>query len=280
MGIYDRDYTRTTSGSAGYGHSSCCSRPPITPVVKWLLIINAVVFVVDTIFSPQLPQLGFFTKYFAVIPHYWWQVWRLISYQFLHGDVFHILFNMLMLFFFGPMFEILWGRKKFLRFYLICGAVGGVIYPILSGMGLISGGLPMIGASGSLYGLLAATAILYPNAIVRVYGIIPVKMSVLAVILVAMSVLFIWNGDNAGGEAAHLSGMAAGALMVLGQPWLSKRKIKKQKGSWQNKMEYERNFQKEVDRILEKVHTEGMASLSRKEKKILKIATEREQHTV
>ena len=277
MGIYDRDYTRTTSGSAGYGYNINSIRPSMTPIVKYLLIINIVVFVVENILDPNY---NFITPYFAVVPKDWWQLWRLVTYQFLHANGFHIFCNMLGLFFFGPMIERVLGSKKFLRFYLICGASGGLLYPLLAAMGLIEGVYPMVGASGSVYGLLVAAAIMFPGTMVYVYGIIPVRIVILVLIFLVMSIMGIFKGCNAGGEAAHLAGLAAGALMVLGQPWLSKRKIKKQKGSWQNKMEYERNFQKEVDRILEKVHTEGMTSLTRKEKKILKIATEREQHPV
>ena len=275
MGIYDRDYTKTTSGNAGYGYNMNSIRPSMTPFVKYLLIINIVVFVVENILDPNY---NFIRPYFAVLPKYWWQLWRLLSYQFLHGDTFHIFGNMLGLFFFGPMIERALGSKKFLRFYLICGAAGGLVYPLLAAMGLIEGVYPMVGASGSVYGLLVATAIMFPGTIVNVYGIVPVRIVILVLLFLAMSVIGIFKGHNAGGEAAHLAGLAVGAAMTFGRPSLTRWRLKKQKGSWQKKIDSQRDFRKEVDRILQKVHSKGIASLTRKEKKILKNATEMEQN--
>ena len=82
---------------------------------------------------------------------------------------------------------------------------------------------------------------------------------------------------NAGGEAAHLGGMVAGAVYVVSQSWRDKFKRKLRSGAWEKKMTAQRNLQVEVDRILEKVHNSGIHSLTSKEKKILKQATKAEQ---
>ena len=87
------------------------------------------------------------------------------------------------------------------------------------------------------------------------------------------------TGHNAGGEAAHLAGLAVGVLYVLWRPWLHKTQLKIGEGRWQRKLERERSFQNEVDRILKKVHDSGIASLTNKEKQILKEATLREQQS-
>ena len=206
MGIYDRDYM----------HEQPRPRiryalPPITPVVKWLLIINAGVFLIGA-FMPRLH--GPIEYWFSVLTvskiTIFLQPWRYITYQFLHDGFDHIFVNMLVLFFFGPMFEMQWGSKRFIRFYLICGASGGIVYALLVLFGALNPGL-LVGASGAIYGLLAATTVKYPKIRVFVMGIIPMPMAVVAVLLVAWSVFGFLRGENAGGEAAHLAGLAVGA---------------------------------------------------------------------
>ncbi len=207
------------------------------------------------------------------------QIWRPITYQFLHGGLGHIFWNMFILFFFGPMLERLWGSRKFLTFYLVCGATGGIFYPILAHIGWLDAA-PLIGASGSILGMLAAAAILFPKMIVYVFGVFPLRMSVLAIILAVMSILSVLRPDvsgNAGGEAAHLGGMVAGALYVISEKWRQKFKMKVQTGIWQKKMVEHRELQLELDRILKKVHDHGLHTLTHKEKKILKQATKTEQ---
>ena len=225
------------------------------------------------------------TLWFSVYPVSWLktlQVWRLVSYQFLHGDMLHILFNMLGLFFLGPTLERHWGSKKFLVFYLGCGIVGGLLYPALLAMRIISphpmlGVLPLIGASGAILGMLAACAILFPHFVVFII-VFPVPIRVAAIIcLFIATVIILGKGSNAGGEAAHLGGMAAGAIYVVSQSWRAKLKLKIRSGAWERKMTAHRKLELELDRILQKVHESGLHSLTHKEKNILKQATEAEQ---
>jgi membrane associated rhomboid family serine protease len=280
MGLYDRDYTQADFRSGpGYGPHFRVSMPKITPVVKWLLIINVAVFLLSFLFPP----LGaFIFDWFSVYPATLGnslQLWRQITYQFLHANPWHIFVNMIVLYFFGPLLERHWGGRKFLIFYLVCGAVGGLLYPLLVLVGWL-GVAPLVGASGSILGMLAAGAILFPNMMVYVFGIIPVRLVVLAIIFAAISIISLLRPDrfsNAGGEAAHLGGMVAGAVYVFSQSWRDKFKLKLRSGAWRKKMTAQRNLQVEVDRILEKVHTSGIHSLTSKEKKILKQATKTEQ---
>ena len=274
MGIYDRDYTRQEQP----GHQVRITLPRLTPVVKWLIIINVAVFLTTFIISSlRDPVFALFSSYprdfiTAIQP------WRLITYQFLHDqeNIFHIFFNMIVLYFFGPLLERLWGSKKFLTFYLICGAMGGVVYPIL----VLSDVLPLfqlVGASGGIYGMLAAAAILMPKLKVYVFGVIPLQLRTFAIILVAISILRFRGGVNAGGEAAHLAGMAAGAAYILWHPQHRKIRVKRKPVEWKKKIHQQRNFQAEIDRILDKVHTQGITSLTRQEKKTLQEATKMQQ---
>ena len=283
MGLYDRDYTQADfqSHQSHFRYAPRISFPKLTPVVKWLLIINVAVFLV----SIMIPSLGtFLYKWFSVYPAtigMSLQLWRIITYQFLH-DIHgfgHIFVNMLVLFFFGPMLEKFWGSKKFLIFYLVCGATGGVLYPVLAHIGWLNKA-PLVGASGSIFGLLAAGAILFPNLRVYVWGIFPIRLIMLALIFAGISIITLLRPNqfaNAGGQAAHLAGMAAGAAYVLSQSWRDKFKFKLKSGHWEKQMAAQRNLQFEVDRILKKVNESGIQSLTSKEKNILKEATKAEQ---
>jgi membrane associated rhomboid family serine protease len=273
MGIYDRDYV------TGRGEDSGTMRMGVgfreMGVVKWLLIINFVVFILTL--SEKLHETIF--TWGVVYPQNWlWiaQIWRLLTYQFLHWNAFHFLFNMFGLFFFGPILEHLWGSRAFLRFYLISGAAGGFMYTLLVIGHVLPAGL-MAGASGGIYAVFMAVAIMFPRMMVLIYGIIPVRIGLLVIIMIIISLLKFASGQNAGGEAAHLTGLAAGAIYVLYKPWFTKSRLERKKGSWAKKIERERRFEAEVDRILEKVNREGIGSLSEKEKQTLQEATRREQ---
>ena len=135
----------------------------------------------------------------------------------------------------------------------------------------------MVGASGGLYGIFGAVAVMYPHLRVYLFGIVPMSMRAVAILAVVMSLLFFMQGTNAGGEAAHLTGIVVGVLYVLYLPLIARLRMTKNKGNWSAKIENERTFVIEVDRILEKINREGLTSLTDREKEILREATRREQ---
>jgi len=275
MGLYDRDYTQESYQSQfGSAPRMRIGLPRITPVVKWLLIINFLVYLAQVLGADDL-----LVRWFAVYPVSFWtalQIWRLITYQFLHGEIWHIFLNMLGLFFLGPSLERHWGSKKFLTFYLSCGVAGGLFYMLLVAVSFLPA-LIMIGASGAILGVFAACAILFPQFVVFIF-IFPVPIRVAAIAFTAIYFLIvITRGANAGGHAAHLAGMAAGAVYVFSQSWRAKFGLKIRSHQWERKMKDRRNMQLELDRILQKVHDFGIHSLSSKEKKTLKRATELER---
>jgi len=279
MGLYDRDYTQADFHHQYRGAPQMrMGLPKPTPMVTRLLIINIVVFVLQ-LFTKDWLTLMFSvhpTSLFKVL-----QLWRLVTYQFLHGGIFHIIFNMIVLYFLGPILERHWGSRKFLVFYLLCGMVGGLVYPILLWLKIISphstqGILPLVGASGAILGVLAACAILFPS-IVMIFYFFPLPIRVVAILLTLIAIYGIATGDNAGGEATHLAGMAAGAAYVFSESWRAKMKLKFRAGQYQKKVAAQSNFQAELDRILKKVHDNGIHSLTSKEKKTLRKATKAEQ---
>ncbi len=302
MGWEDRHYNQSGDGSGGFG------RPMGgRSVVTLLLIVNCVVFILDSILtggsrvpdwmSPYL--MGRFSIDEAVER---FQLWRIITYQFLHGDFLHILFNMIGLYFFGPMLEQWWGSKRFLAFYLLCG-VGGVIpYTVI---GLLAPGIildpgspelaeyagkvvkqvGLIGASGSIYGILVACAVLYPKMEVRLlFPPIPMKMRTLAIVFLTIAALSVIAGSpNTGGELAHLGGAALGFLLIKRPSVLnwadrfspSAIQAGYTKGRFERKIKKEQATREEIDRILAKVSEKGLASLTGREKKLLQQDTDR-----
>ena len=288
MGLYDRDYTQERYQSHfGQMPHMRISWPKITPVVKWLLIINFAVFFITAIafqkrniIVPGFPApVDLATKWFSVFPYSLpaaLQFWRLVTYQFLHADIIHILFNMLGLYFLGPTLERHWHSRKFLIFYLACGTAGGLFYTLLTALRFLPAG-PMVGASGAILGMLAACAILFPHFVVFIM-FFPVPIRVAAIGLTIMYFfLVITRADNAGGHAAHLAGMAAGAGYVFSQSWRDRFTSRIRFKQRQRRMISQRDLNAELDRILEKVHNSGLQSLTHKEKKILKEATRTEQ---
>jgi len=277
MGLQDRDYTQADSRRQYFGSPQIrFNLPQITPVVKWLLIVNTVVFLLGALITPLK---SFLWQWFTVDPTGSWlralQPWRLVSYQFLHANLLHIVLNMMVLFFLGPTLERHWGSRRFILFYLGCGVAGGLSYLLLMAVGLVGAG-PLLGASGAILGVLVACAILFPQVIVFVL-VFPMPIRVFAVAMTLLYVVSILSGgSNAGGNAAHLGGMAAGAAYVLLLPRVDRLKLRMHTQSWDKRMEESRKLRIEVDRILAKVHRFGLHSLTGREKRTLKKATQEE----
>ena len=275
MGLYDRDYTKHDYRSPNDGG---LNMPTMTPAVKMLIIINVAVFLIDNMIEHQL------YRYFALVndPSYIWQLWRLVGYQFLHAGIAHILLNMLGLYFLGNTLERFWGTKKFVIFYLACGIAGGLCFFFFTSLKFL-GPSVLVGASGSVLGLLAACAILFPHFVVFIYFFpVPIrKAAVFMPIIYLMTILT--GGHNSGGDAAHLGGMLAGAAYLLWPKYkhylgLSSRPAVDFTSHFKQKVSQEEIISNiEIDRILKKVHEQGLQSLTETEKRTLRRATEQQQ---
>lgn len=282
---YMRDEARRYGGGGGLG-----ARMAGQSMVKWLLIINVVIFVWDSIFI-SATRGGMLALvpwcYFSVDKViYSGQVWRFVTYQFMHADFFHVLFNMIGLYFFGPMLERWWGSKRFLAFYLLCGISGAVVATVLGlipGLNILPTMAPLVGASGSIFGILVGCAVLYPNQRVQLlFPPIPMSMRTMAMVFLGIAAVSVIAGSaNAGGEAAHLGGALLGFLLVKNPGTLnwadrfSPSAIQSgiNEGRYEKKVKKEADLEAEVDRILAKVQQQGLQSLSKKEKKTLNDAT-------
>src|SRR5579864_5190710 len=144
------------------GRTLSLSFPPFTKAVKWLILANAGVYLLMTLLQGITP--GFHDLLFDVLApltprsvmHGW--LWQLVTYSFLHQGIFHILFNMLMLWMFGAQLEMEWGKNKFFEFYFFCvvGAALTTIAVSYTGLAGISPGTRTVGASGGVLGILMA----------------------------------------------------------------------------------------------------------------------------
>jgi membrane associated rhomboid family serine protease len=250
----------------------------VTLWVKRLIIINAVLFLLRWAFDPLVVYLGFRPADILVQP------WTILTYMFVHGDFFHVLFNMLVLFFFGPPLEERWGSQEFLKFYILCG-VGGAL------LSLLFWDQRIIGASAAVYGVMVAFAMYWPDNPVYIWGIFPVKAKWLVAFMIGLSVFFALTGGAPGvAHLAHLGGCAAAFLYLkssLGPtPFgprprpakrakpaprvspesatanLRRKSAARRAGSTQE----EEQLLDDIDRILDKISERGMDSLTAEER--------------
>ena len=274
LGFQDRPYYRQPPDHRGHGGPTI-GLPRVSPVVKYLLIINIAVFVCQFIFR------GWLEEFFAATgtpPVAAFQLWRLITFQFLHSTALlrHILFNMLGLFFLGPILERSWGSKRFLTFYLTSGAVGGAVYVLASLFGVFSGGY-LIGASGGILAIVVACAVLFPQ-IRLILFIFPAPIRFVAALY---TIYFVFNvitrGYNAGGDLCHLGGMATGFIWVMARPYFDRARHNQHAAARRRQQQSATSLQAEVDRILQKVHQQGLQSLTNRERETLRRATEHQK---
>lgn len=191
---------------------------PITPIVKHLLIINVVFFLalhlLPSGFAEMMPFHSPATGSF--------QPYQIITYMFTHFDVPHILFNMLSLYFLGPMVEMTIGPKRFLGLYMISGLVGLAAHvivwylPFLMGQTEMQPLFSVLGASGAVFGVTIAFATLYPDRqLMLLFPPIPIRAWLMAVILVGIGLYQGLTGTGGNiAHFAHLGGALAGFLLA------------------------------------------------------------------
>jgi len=195
-------------------------------VTTWLIVLNVGIFVLDSILmraggDPPLAQWGYFSRAMAIDDL---ELWRFVTCQFVHIDVWHLVVNMLSLYFFGPMVEAYLRGGRYVAFYLLCGAAGAGLYLLLSTTNILVNNpfVPLVGASGAIFGILMAGAHIAPHTTVMLlFPPMPVQLRVLAYALVGIGALVvIRHGPNAGGQAAHLGGAILGFILIRNTRWL------------------------------------------------------------
>jgi membrane associated rhomboid family serine protease len=193
---------------------------PVTPVVKALIIANVAAFVLSWLASSAVnlvEVLGL--SPLEVLTGL--QLWRGVTYLFLHDNIFHLLFNMLALWMFGVEMERRWGSQYFLKYYFVCGIGAAVTVLVLSLLpfamfdGLYNS--LTIGASGAIYGVLLAFGLYFPTRPILMFFVFPVPARYAVMIMGAIA-LYASVGGSHGGVAhtAHLGGLVAGYLFLKG----------------------------------------------------------------
>ncbi len=273
MGIYDRDYYQADQ------------LRPVRPwdnrtMVTMLIVANVIVFVANFLLTSRSNQLVASLALYSENLGQPWQWFRLITYGFGHRDVFHILFNMVSLYFLGRNVEDKYGKWEFLRFYLVAILLGGIVWCVLRGGG--PGG-SLLGASGGTTAVAMLFVFSFPQATLYVYGAIPVKAWVLGISIVVFNVF----GTNAFvAYDVHLVGAAWAAVYFYGQLNLAfagrifadaGSRIKRQRSglkvhrpsSDSSSAAAETRDDRESDRILDKIHRQGQDSLTAKEREFM-----------
>lgn len=243
----------------------------LPPAVRALIVVNVGVFILQWIVGPRLTA-AFGLAPARVLQDLW--LWQIGTYMFLHGGFFHLLFNMFVLWTFGREVETQWGAGPFLRYYLLCGWGAGVLNVLLSPSAMA----PSVGASGAIYGLLVAFAILFPHAVMYLYFLIPLKARQVVILMAAVEFLASFSSTGSGvANFAHLGGMATGYLYLKSGSlrWKMLAFPRKLSG-WVRFRSKERTETKvtelsaEVDRILDKILKEGLGSLTAQEQELMR----------
>lgn len=222
----------------------------LPPVVKTLLIINIVLFIVKML----MPDIGMRLAIYSYKSELF-HPYQLVTHMFMHGDFWHLFFNMFALYMFGKILEDVWGSKRFIIYYFFTGLGAAVLHLLVinfeinslikqmstdqvemvlnEGTNILLQGknyvdinmrdlnlminTPTVGASGAIYGLLLAFAMLFPNSLLYIYAAIPIKAKYLVLILVVIELVMGYlnrSGDNIA-HFAHLGGMLFGFILML-----------------------------------------------------------------
>lgn len=259
--------------SSGFRNNFRNSSAMIPPAVKILLIINTIVFLMVEISGMQFEL---FYINFGLVPATVWSsfmIWQPITYLFLHGGFIHLLFNMFVLWMFGKDLENQWGFIPFLKYYFACGIGAGIATSIF-GWGSFT---PVIGASGAIYGLLLAYGLTYPNRLVYLYGIFPIKVKFM---VIGMGVIAFFasmtSANSTVSHITHMAGMVVGLIYLQSKInfkhlklWLIDRKIHSLNVKIAKRENSDHQLQKRVDKVLEKLNTEGWDGLTEEEQNVL-----------
>lgn len=198
----------------------------------WIIVITSILSVLDMFLLGGISQFAALSL--NGIRHF--RLWQIVTYQVLHAGPFHLIFNMLWLWMLGPVVEPLLGKSRYLMLYIASGVTGGALFLLFEAYGI--GGVDpraiLVGASGSILGVMAAAVCVAPRMPIRFwFPPITVHLWVLFLVAIVLALLAIrtWS-DNAGGEAAHLGGAAAGLLAFTFRKKLAFRGSKKKSKFW------------------------------------------------
>jgi membrane associated rhomboid family serine protease len=172
-------------------------------VVLWLVGLNVLVFLAGQVFGQSWIQIRFSMIPALIVTRHW--LWTFVTYMFLHGGIGHLFFNMFALFVFGTQVERQMGSREFLLFYLVSGVLAGffsfVVYYFTGAYGI-----RLVGASGAIFAVQLAYAVYYPNSIIYLWGLLPLRAPVMVLIFTALELFS--QLSSRGGQVAHITHLA------------------------------------------------------------------------
>jgi membrane associated rhomboid family serine protease len=273
--------------------------PRLTPWVTRLLIALTAVFL-GLFVADDLLRLGVTESLVWIPARALRQPWSLVTFPFIHREILGTLFTLLTLYFFGGALEQHWGGRGFLRFCAVSAAGGVLLSLVLWAVQPQMGGMPLLGFTGAIYGMLLAFAVLWPEMEINLWGVIPVKAKWLALFSAVLG--FIISVQSGGFGLAHLGAFGT-AFLYLRSPWAPRawgdlppkrapaRKTQRAVVPWSAKKESpaqtaaprpaatagatrrsaraEKDLLDDVDRILDKISAQGLSSLTEDERKRL-----------
>jgi membrane associated rhomboid family serine protease len=202
----------------------------ITPAIQWLIIANVAIYILENFLqvfwsTPTSSAYAVFLHYFGLVPSgvtHGLRIWQPFTYLFLHDvqTIWHILTNMFMLWMFGRELELVWGRNRFLQYYFLTGVGAGLIEVLVKTLPVFWGhapsDVPTIGASGAIFGILLACAIMFPDRQVYLFPI-PVKITMRTVVIIMTALEFLGTFGVGGDDISHichLGGMLVGYIYL------------------------------------------------------------------
>lgn len=278
--------------------------------VKYLIIANVACFVLQHVIKAEV------VRWFELVPALVVErvaLWQLVTYLFLHGGVFHLLINMLMLWMLGSPVENEWGSKPFLIYYFLCGIGAGAVHILFSHL-FDTMHVPVVGASGAIYGVLLAFGLMYWDQFITllVFFVLPVhvRVKLLVLFIVGFSLFMGLFVQDRVAHFAHLGGMLVGFIClkmngpwrIWSQPggsgalpysssrpvapssekgrlavlrnWFKRRREKRRHMEVVRRRQRELNLRERVDAILDKINEVGYENLSEEEKQLLRRASQ------
>ncbi len=245
----------------------------ISPVIKYLIIANAAVFLIEAATTIDITRVFGLTPalFYSDFPNYLFQP---LTYMFLHAGFFHIFMNMLVLWMFGTEIEYAWRSRPFLFFYILCG-FGGALFSLIFNY---TSNVPIVGASGAIYGVLMAYWFMFPERYLLVFFVLPMKVKH-AIPLFALLVFFT-GGPNIA-HLAHLGG-AVFAVAYIKLDWrllkplsyLKSVKYKRKTAELEKNRQKAEEIMKRVDEILDKINEVGYDNLPKEDRKFLEEASQ------
>ena len=206
-------------------------------------------------------------------------VWQFGTYLFVHGSTVHVLFNMLFLWWFGTALEEKWGTSRFLKYYFGTGIGAGLVVTLVAFMDAPVGlNTPVVGASGAIFGVLAAYGVCFKDNVIYVMMILPMRAKYAVLLFGLLELLVLMESPTTRlGALAHVSGMALGYFYLHFeadiQDVISGRRARKRRlklvVSQPKRLDRKRYIEDQIDPILDKIHDQGMDSLTPREREIL-----------